>query len=349
MHMANELLSVQVAAGTFIFSVGWLGVVCSKLKKSVTQHNYALMGILGAFIFAAQMVNFQLPILPGTSGHLVGAVLLAIIMGPHRGMVVLTSVVIIQCLIFQDGGILALGCNILNMAIVPSYIGYFIYRLVVAGNKNQFRLYLGSVLACVIGLEAGAVLVPIQVALSNVLTVPFTSFLFTMTGVHLITGIIEGVITAAVLAYLVQVRPQMLGDGIHGGAKLSLRAVAISLVVITIIAAGGLSLLASGNPDGLEWSYLERPDQHDFEPIVENSSPTIAAVDQIQSKFSLLPDYTIRTTSIGLVNEEGEMAAGWTSFAGVCGAFFTMLVIVAVSRIARRKKDGNVFNNTQLA
>lgn len=349
MHMANELLSVQVAAGSLIFSAGWIGVVCNKLKKNVAGHNYALMGILGAFIFAAQMVNFQLPILPGTSGHLVGAVLLAIILGPNIGMIVLTSVVIIQCLIFQDGGILALGCNILNMAIVPSYLGYFIYRLVVAGSKNQFRLYLGSVIACVIGLEAGAVLVPIQVSLSGVLTVPFTSFLMTMTGVHLITGIIEGVITATVIAYLVQVRPQILSENIRTTARLSLKAVTISLVVITIITASGLSLLASGSPDGLEWSYLERPDDHNFKPIVENPSPAIAAADQIQSKFSLLPDYTIRSSAIGSVNQEGEIAAGWTSFAGVCGAFVTMLAIVVISRFTRQKKDNDVINNTQLA
>lgn len=117
MHMANELLSVPVAAGTLVIAAGGLGIICKKAKQVVSSDKMALMGIMGAFIFAAQMVNIQLPAMPGTSGHMVGAVLLAIILGPHAGAVVISSVVIVQCLIFQDGGLLALGCNIINMGI----------------------------------------------------------------------------------------------------------------------------------------------------------------------------------------------------------------------------------------
>jgi cobalt/nickel transport system permease protein len=130
MHMANELLSVPVAISTLGIAGGALTVICRAAKKYITPEKVPLMGILGAFIFAAQMVNFQLPLMPGTSGHLVGSVLLAIVLGPHLGAIVISSVVILQCLIFQDGGILAIGCNIINMGLVPSYIGYGVYRLV---------------------------------------------------------------------------------------------------------------------------------------------------------------------------------------------------------------------------
>jgi cobalt/nickel transport system permease protein len=126
--MANELLSIPVATGTLAIAAGGIAVICRKAGKLLEPEKLALMGVLGAFVFAAQMVNFQLPLMPGTSGHLLGAVLLAIILGPHAAAIVLSSVVIIQCLIFQDGGLLALGCNIINIAIVPTYLGYELYR-----------------------------------------------------------------------------------------------------------------------------------------------------------------------------------------------------------------------------
>ncbi len=121
MHMANELLSVSVATGTLAIAAAGLGFVCRKVRQVVSSDKLALMGILGAFIFAAQMVNFQLPAMPGTSGHMVGAVLLAIILGPHLGAIVISSVVIIQCLVFQDGGLLALGCNIINIILPKNW------------------------------------------------------------------------------------------------------------------------------------------------------------------------------------------------------------------------------------
>lgn len=154
MHMANELLSVPVAAGTLAVAAGGLGLICRKVSKFVTSEKLPLMGVLGAFIFAAQMVNFQLPAMPGTSGHMVGSVLLAIILGPHLAAIVISSVIIVQCLIFQDGGLLSLGCNIINMGLVPCYLGYFIYRTVTVGKSGGLRIYIGAMLACIIALEA---------------------------------------------------------------------------------------------------------------------------------------------------------------------------------------------------
>src|SRR4030066_1130135 len=142
MHMANELLSVQVAAGTLAIAPAGLTLICRKARSIITSDKLALMGILGAFVFAAQMVNFQLPAMPGTSGHMVGAVLLAIVLGPHLAAIVMSSVVIVQCLIFQDGGLLALGCNIINMALVPTYLGYFLYRTITNGRVCRLERYI---------------------------------------------------------------------------------------------------------------------------------------------------------------------------------------------------------------
>ena len=340
MHMANELLSVPVATGTFAIAAGGLGIICRKAREVVTSDKIALMGIMGAFVFAAQMINFQLPAMPGTSGHLIGAVLLAIILGPHAGTIVISSVVIIQCLIFQDGGLLALGCNIINMGIVPSYLGYFLYKSFTTGSFSSARTYIGAMLGCVVAIEAGAVLVPIEAALSGVLAVPFTTFLITMLGVHLLVGLVEGLVTIAVLGYIQQVRPDIVADNLQGKVRLSKNAVLITLTVFAVITAGGLSLFACGFPDGLEWSYAERPEQPDFEPVVSNDNAIIIKVDDFQSKYSLLPDYSIRNSELGTTAEEKlNAAAGWRSFAGVFGSITTMFVIWLTAWILRRKNQ----------
>ncbi len=329
MHMANELLSVPVAAGTLAIAGAALGLICRKVRQIITSDKFALMGILGAFVFAAQMVNFQLPAMPGTSGHMVGAVLLAIILGPHAGAIVISSVVIIQCLIFQDGGLLALGCNIINMGLVPSYVGYFLYRAITAGRFSSLRTYTGAMLACLLAVEAGATLVPIEAALSGVLVVPFSTFLITMIGVHFLVGTVEGLITLTVLGYLQQVRGDMIVGASAGKVRLSKKAVLVTFVVFTIVTGAGLSLLACGLPDGLEWSYAERPDQPDFKPIVSNENSTIAAVDQLQSKYAPLPDYSVRGAST-------VTSKGWTSFAAVVGSAVTMGFIWLTASILRK-------------
>ncbi len=338
MHMANELLSIPVATGTLAIAAGALGFICRKVKNIIAADKLALMGILGAFVFAGQMFNFQLPAMPGTSGHMIGAVLLAIILGPHLGAIVISSVIIIQCLIFQDGGLLALGCNIINMGIIPGYLGYYLYKTVTVGQFSSFRVYIGAMLACIIAVEAGAVLVPIQAALSGVLAVPFSTFLITMIGVHFLVGFIEGLITVAVLGYLQQVRPDVVMDSLPGKVRLSRKAVLVTLVVLSVIVGAGLSLLASDNPDGLEWSYAERPDQPDFNPAVSNEDSRISAVDDFQSKYALLPDYSARGSKLGTVaQQEADISAGWTSFAGVVGSAATMAFVWLAARVLRKK------------
>ena len=341
MHMANELLSVPVAIGAFGGAAAGLGLVCHKARGVITSDRFALMGIMGAFVFAAQMVNFQLPLMPGTSGHMVGAVLLAIILGPYAGAIAISSVVIIQCLIFQDGGLLALGCNIINMALVPSFLGYWVYKLFAGAGLIRGQVYLGSIFACLIALVAGAVLVPIEAAVSGVLRVPFYTFLITMVGVHLIIGIVEGLITAAVLVYLSQVRPDIIAESAVNSARLSKPRVYMTIIAATVVIGVGLSHFASSLPDGLEWSYSERPDQAGFESVVSNESPTIVAVEDFQSRYSLLPGYTARPSAFGR-STSGEMVkagAGWQSFAAVSGSAATM-GLIWFGGWALRKKNG---------
>jgi len=342
MHMANELLSVPVATGTLAIAGAGLAFICKKARKIIAPDKFPLMGILGAFVFAAQMVNFQLPAMPGTSGHMVGAALLAIILGPSLGAIVISSVVMIQCLIFQDGGLLALGCNIINMAIVPSYLGYLLYKSFTIGPFSSLRTYIGAMLACVIAIEAGAILVPIETTLSGVLVVPFSTFLITMLGVHFLVGFIEGLITIAVLGYLQQVRPDIIVDSLQGKVRLSRNVVLITLAIFTIFTGAGLSLLACGMPDGLEWSYAERPDQPDFEAIISNEDSIISAVDDFQARYTPMPDYSIRTSKLGETVEKEqkiETSAGWISLAGVAGSGLTMVFIWLIASFLRKKKS----------
>ena len=339
MHMANELLSIPVATGTLAIAAGSLGFICRKVRQVIAAEKLALMGILGAFVFAAQMVNFQLPAMPGTSGHMVGAVLLAIILGPNLAAIVISSVVIVQCLIFQDGGLLALGCNIINIGLVPSYLGYFLYRAITNGRFSSLKVYVGAMLASVIATEAGAILVTIQAAMSGVLAVPLSTFLITMIGVHFLVGFVEGLVTVTVLAYLQQLRPDIVADSLPGTVRLSKNAVLATMGILAVLIGAGLSLLASDLPDGLEWSYAERPDEPGFEAVVSNPDSRITVVDDFQSKYSLMPDYSARASKLGQVaGQEADIGAGWTSFAGVVGSALTMAVIWLTAWMLRRKQ-----------
>ncbi len=337
MHMQNELLSMPIAIGGFAISGSWLSYICHKSKEAIYADKLPLMGILGAFVFAAQMINFPLPLFPGTSSHLIGALLLSIVVGPNLGAIAISSVVIVQCLVFQDGGLLALGCNILNMALVPSYLGYWIYNLILHNSMSPKRLYASTIVASIVAIEAAAALVPIEVSLSGVLKVPFTSFLLTMETLHLITSVIEGFITAAVVTYILKVRPQVINTQCSKESSYSLRKVFATFAIATLIMATVLSILASEKPDALEWSYKERPDQANFEPIIDNNSEKIQAVDDFASKIAIMPDYS----SPKAKQSEAAISNGWTSLAGVLGALITMGLIWTVTTILKPNNTEN--------
>ncbi len=333
MHMANELISFPVAGVSIGIAGGVLGWICKSIRQDIISEKAALMGVLGAFVFAAQMINFQLPLMPGTSGHLIGAVFLAVMLGPHLAAVVLSSVVIIQCLLFQDGGLLALGCNLLNIAIVPSYIGYYVYRLAAGNKQNKSRLFTGVVAACVVVALAGSAMVVLQASISGVLLIPPVLFLATMSGVHLLVGIMEGMITVAMLGYLASVRPDLIVGLTATRAVLSRNGALISLAVMTLITAAGFSLLASDKPDGLEWSYLERPEQPDFKPVVANSDQRMETADKLHGKIAVMPDY-----SLGDASELHSASAGWTSVAGIVGSAACMGLIWLTAKLMRPRR-----------
>jgi cobalt/nickel transport system permease protein len=344
MHMANELLSVPVAGATLAISAALVSLAARRARQATSDARLPLMGVMGAFVFAAQMINFTLPGMPGTSGHLGGGVLLAILLGPAAAIVTMAAILIVQCLLFQDGGLLALGCNIINMGVIPCLLGWTTYRAVLgpAAKAAAWRQYLAAWIACVVGVTSGAAMVPLEAAASGVLLVPLSQFLGVMIGVHLIISLCEGAVTFAVIAYLRRVRPQLMGvetmDPQVAGNRPGYGVVTASLLVTALLLAGVASWFASTLPDGLEWSYQE----HHYasaEKVVENDSPVIAAVEQWQSKWSPMTDYSRREAPLGQVAPEtADSAAKWPNFdawrtlAGIMGTLVTLGVVYGVSR-----------------
>jgi cobalt/nickel transport system permease protein len=350
MHMANELLSVPVAGATLAVAAVAVAIAGRWAKQAMADERLPLMGVMGAFVFAAQMINFTLPVLPGTSGHLGGGVLLAILLGPAAGIVIMAAILIVQCLLFQDGGLLALGCNIINMGVIPCLLGGGLYHLLLgpAAKAAAWRQYLAAWLACVAGVVAGAAMVPVESGLSGVVIVPLGQFLSVMIVVHLLIGLCEGAVTFAVIAYLRRVRPELMGIG-PADAPVASRppgygAVAVSLLVTALLLAGVVSWFASRCPDGLEWSCTG----HRYaasEKAIQNDSSLVAAVERWQQRWSVMSDYTRREVPLGqlpAVAKDEPVATwpapnGWRSLAGILGTVVTLSVLYGVSRWMRER------------
>ena len=352
MHMGNELLSIPMAVVTLVLAALLIAAAALAARKTLHPERLPLMGVMGAFVFAGQMINFTLPGMPGTSGHLGGGVLLAIILGPSAAIVTITAILVVQCLLFQDGGLLALGTNILNMGVVPCLLGWSLYRLLLgrAERAKSWRQYLATWMACVVGVTGGAALVPIEASLSGVLQVPMVKFLAVMVAVHLVIGFFEGLITFVVVAYLRQIRPAVLGlpSADAGGGKLSRGAVTASLLVTAVLLAGVITWFSSGSPDGLEWSYREHRYASGAKALGEPSH-AVSAVNAWQAKWSLLPDYTKRSAPLGQTPAEANGAEGapaeggtsvakaWTSLAGTLGTVVTLAILYLAAVLLRRR------------
>ena len=208
MHIPDGLMAPAILALGWLISIPLLALVNRRMEGAVNSENIPLMGILAAGIFVAQMVNF--PIGAGTSGHLIGAVLAAVLLGPVAAIVIITSILVIQCFLFGDGGIVALGLNILNMAIIAVLVGWFVYTRFPV-KEERVRIFAASWASVFIASFVCAA----QLALSHSLTggefgVDASIAFPFMLGYHAVIGIGEGVITTGVIAYLATVSPEIL-------------------------------------------------------------------------------------------------------------------------------------------
>ena len=206
MHIPDGFLSTNTWISTWLISIGGIGYSLRKTAQTLKDRMVPLMGVMAAFIFAVQMLNF--PVIGGTSGHLLGGVLAAVLLGPYAGAIVLACVLIVQCLIFQDGGLIALGANIFNMSFVGAMGGYIIYNIIKKIIGNNKGIIIGTAIASWLSVVVASSVCAIQLAISG--TSPLKIALPAMAGVHALIGIGEAVIATLVVSYVLKVRPDLI-------------------------------------------------------------------------------------------------------------------------------------------
>ncbi|MCL1830549.1 MAG: energy-coupling factor ABC transporter permease [Oscillospiraceae bacterium] len=332
MHMVDALLSPAVGGVMCAASLAAdMYAVKAINKEELSEKKIPIMGVMGAFVFAAQMINFTIP-MTGASGHIIGAILLAAVVGELPALLVTTAVIVIQCLFFADGGLLALGCNIINMGVVPCLIVFpYIFKPIVMKGMTLKRISVASILSSVIAVSLGAFCVVLETTISGISELPFSTFLLLMQPIHLVIGIVEGVVTASILCFVYRMRPEVMDTAIERAplqSGIKIKSLLIVLIVITLLTGGLLSVIASSNPDGLEWS-IEKTASGE---AVETNYPFIEGTQKIQQSISPMPDYDSQT-----VND-----ASGPSVAAIIGGSLTFIVAclcpLIVSFFKKRKR-----------
>ena len=210
MHMADALVSPAVAGTMYAVSAAAAGYSIYKVRRESDSSKIPVMGVMGAFVFAAQMINFTIPG-TGSSGHLCGGMLLSALLGPYAGFLSMIEVLLIQCLMFADGGLLALGCNVWNMAFYGCFIGsMLIWKNIMRNGASRKKITAASITGCIVTLQLGAFSVTLETLASGITSLSFISFVSVMQPIHLAIGLVEGIITACVLCFVYEARPDIL-------------------------------------------------------------------------------------------------------------------------------------------
>ena len=336
MHMADALISPTVGGTLWAASAGLLAWCAKKVKETCDDRLVPMMGVLGAFLFTAMMINFSIPG-TGSSGHLGGGLLLAILLGPHAAFLVMASVLTVQALFFADGGLLALGCNLFNLGFFPAFIAYPLIYRPLAHGKHGRRAWVAALLAAIVGLQMGAFSVVIETTASGISSLPFGTFVLLMQPIHLAIGVVEGLATAAIVGFLASARPEaLLPTAAPSTAGKSLRPLLVGGLVVALLTGGVLSGFASKRPDGLEWALARITSKPEL-PAVKDTAHEHAA--RIQKQTAFLPDYDFKSSK-----PKAGVNAG-TSLAGILGGSLTLAVagLIGCSLKSRRvpAKPGN--------
>lgn len=325
MHMADALLSPTVGGAMWAVSAGSIAFCSAKVRSAPDDRTVPLMGVLGAFLFAAQMINFSIPA-TGSSGHLGGGLLLAILLGPYAAFLTISSVLVVQALFFADGGLLALGCNIFNMGFIPAFIVYpYIYRKLTGNNPGQKRLTIATMISAVICLQLGPFSVVLETWFSGVASLPFSTFVLLMQPIHLAIGVVEGIVTIAVVSFVCKARPEILHGALAArppGGRPVLNVVKFFLIA-ALLTGGIVSWFASKNPDGLEWAIAGVTGKEELEGPKQGLHRSLAA---LQKKTALLPDYSFKTPAGDLKKIDAGTKLG-TTVSGLTGSLLTLIVV----------------------
>jgi len=305
MHIPDGFLSVLLSIVLWVISVVLIGIALRKTGQTIGERQVPLMGVLAAAIFAGQMLNFS--VTGGTSGHLLGAAIAAILLGPWPAVLVMTSVVAVQALLFQDGGILALGANLFNMAIIGPFVAYALFTLLMKLFKKQtWGLFVAGFVAAWSSIFIASLACALQLALSG--TSPANIAVPAMGAIHALIGIGEGLITIGALAFIFAARKDLLKADANKPARnigVVVGGLLISLVLVV------LSPLASSHPDGLEWVA----EKHGFIEVAR------------EAFYNIVPDYSMP----GISNP-----ALATIAAGILGAVIVFGVAYGIARAEKR-------------
>ncbi len=307
MHIPDGFLSIPVSIVLWVVSIGFIGIALRKTSKQLGEKEIPLMGVLAAAIFAGQMLNFS--VTGGTSGHLLGAALATILLGPWSAILVMTSVVSIQALIFQDGGLIALGANLFNMAIIGVLVSYVVLVLVKKLIRNErMAVMVGSVLSAWLAIVIASLACALELAASGILSANIA--VPAMGSIHALIGVGEALITLGAVSFIYAARKDLLHFG--QTSQKSSKGILVGGGLITLLLAI-LSPLASSHPDGLEWVA---------EGLGFFSKSKPAAI-------TIIPDYVLP----GISND-----ALATILAGIIGAAVVFAVAFGAAR--SRKKAG---------
>lgn len=206
MHIPDGFLTINTWLPAWVLSIGWLVISIKKVMALLKDKMVPLLGVSSAFIFATQMLNF--PVAGGTSGHLLGSTLAVILLGPWAGMIVITVVLTVQCFIFQDGGVTALGANIFNMSVVGVLTAYAFYRIFTKIVGSTKGIMIGTALGSWFSVVLSSSMCALELAISG--TSPLYVVLPAMAGIHAIIGIGEAVITCLIIGFIIKARPDLL-------------------------------------------------------------------------------------------------------------------------------------------
>lgn len=338
MHMADALLSPAVGATMWVATGAVLALSARRVNQRSDDQLVPLMGVLGAFIFAAQMINFSIPA-TGSSGHLGGGLLLAILLGPPAAFIVIASVLTVQALFFADGGLLALGANIFNLGVFPCFLAYpLIYRPLAGDGTSRWRVVAASMVAAIVGLQLGALGVVLETIASGISNLSFSTFAMLMLPIHLAIGIVEGIVTAVVVLFVLRARPDLLAA--RSAVTVPTRGLLIAFATAAVLIGGMLSWFASSHPDGLEWS-VERATTGEAAP---HEGAFKAWLGQVQQRLAILPDYDFAAPAAAEPVAQHEGEASWpdvklgTSTAGIVGGGLTLVLVFVAGTLLRRSR-----------
>jgi cobalt/nickel transport system permease protein len=307
MHIPDGFLSMVIAVICWVVAIAAIFYSIRRAEGELGERQVPLMGIIAAFIFAAQMLNFT--VAGGTSGHFMGGALATFLLGPWAGILVMTTVVSIQALVFQDGGLLALGANITNMGVIGCLVSYGVIVGLgrVLGEKEGWGRFVGAAVAAWLSIVVASIACALQLALSG--TSPLGVALPAMAGVHVLIGIGEAVITVAALAFIAAARRDLLPSQAETEARGGPAWWVVGLLIAVVVTF--FSPLASAFPDGLE-------------RVAENLGFIDTALD---APYNIIPDYVFP----GIPDE-----ALATIVAGVVGALIVFGVAYGVAYVRRK-------------